>query len=146
INELDEIQETMRLDVDSLIEHSDDALELTTHLELARRSLIVANVVSHYTFVDELLGSAVARYYFPRRGFMALWRTKRFRRFNYFMLEKLSTIEKVNHLRDIRALPSNVVDYVQPLNALRNALTHTFFPENLRGKRTQWKGQDIFSI
>jgi len=136
----------MALDISDLIEHSESAVALTTHLELARRRLVVANVVWTYTWVDESLALLLAHYYFPGRSFVALWRTKKFRRFNYFILEKLSLLEKLDHVRDIRPMTKDVVVFIQRLNGLRNALAHTFFPENLKGRRTDWRGKDVFSI
>jgi hypothetical protein len=29
---------------------------------------------------------------------------------------------------------------------MRNAVAHAFFPENLKGRRTRYKGVDVFSI
>jgi hypothetical protein len=34
---------------------------------------------------------------------------------------------------------------IEPLNAVRNGLTHAFFPENLRSSKPIWNGKDIFT-
>ncbi len=39
-----------------------------------------------------------------------------------------------------------MVDFINRLNGLRNALAHAFYPENLRGARIYWRGRDVFSI
>lgn len=75
-----------------------------------------------------------------------IWRTKRFQRFNYFILERLSLLEKTALVDDIRALPRGVRAYIGSINDLRNAVAHAFFPENLKGDRTSYKGRDIFTL
>ena len=115
-------------------------------LELIRRELIASAIVHEYTFVDELLGSVIAKYFFGAAGGRKLWRTKRFQRFNHFILERLYVQQKLALARDIRPLPRESVTYVDKINDLRNAVAHAFFPENLRGKRTSYKGRDVFTI
>jgi hypothetical protein len=112
---------------------------------VTKRRLIAADIVQKYTFIDELLGTIIARYFFNfgETNFRRLWRTKRFRRFNYFILKRMSTIQKMDLVKDIRPLPSSTVDYIQRVNRLRNAVAHAFFPENLQGSRTKYKDMDI---
>jgi hypothetical protein len=43
-------------------------------------------------------------------------------------------------------MPRGIVAYVEKLNDLRNAVAHSFFPENLRGIRRTYRGIDIFTI
>jgi hypothetical protein len=60
----------------------------TVRLELMRRAVIRAEVITAYTLVDEYLGSELSVHFFGReRGFPALWETKRFRLFNYHFLD-----------------------------------------------------------
>jgi hypothetical protein len=116
----------------------------TTHLELAKRSLIIGAVLREYLLVDEFLGTEIARDFFPRRKFAALWRTKKFRAFNYHVLERLYLPQKLDYLRVRRNVPKQVYRDIMALNDLRNALAHSYFPENRRVKPL-WKGQQIFS-
>lgn len=129
----------------------------TTRLEVIRREVIRGEVVSQYTLIDEQLGSAVSRYMFENEKFMKLWRTKRFERFNYFILEKMSLMEKLTFVKDAYTVPKAVASDIEAINAMRNALAHAYFPENLRAHRRKhgtsrrlvgphYKGIDIFTI
>jgi hypothetical protein len=126
-------------------------------LEVIRREVIRGEVVSQYTLIDEQLGSAVSRYMFANEKFMKLWRTKRFERFNYFILEKMSLMEKLAFVKDAYTVPKAIASDIEAINAMRNALAHAYFPENLRAHRTKhgksrrlagphYKGVDIFTI
>lgn len=146
IKEIDEITDELGLDHRALVEEWEGDEFLTIFLRLAERELISAAVVQDYTFFDEMLGSIITKYFFGSPGGAQAWRSRRFQRFNYFILEKLYLQQKLALVRDIRPLPRNVVSYVGKLNDIRNAVAHSFFPENLRGKRTTYKGIDIFTI
>lgn len=127
--------------------HESDSDIRTMMLEEQRNRLIRDWIVSQYVLVDEHLGAAVARYFFgAKRSFPDLWRTKKFQRFNYYILEKLTTLEKLALVRDLRRVPRKVNTFVHALNDLRNALAHSFYPENLRGNRVSYKKKSIFSI
>ena len=88
---------------------------------------------------------------------MKLWRTRKFERFNYFVLEKMSLMEKFAFAKDVYAIRKGVASNIESINAMRNALAHAFFPENLRAYRTKhgsafrklvgphYKGVDIFT-
>ncbi len=117
----------------------------TTHLELARRYLVTSGVLSKYLLMDELLNDVICREFFPReRSYLQLWRTKRFRTFNYYVLERIYLVQKADFVRVRTRMPPKVYKDLLALNELRNALAHSFFPENRRVK-PGWKGVDIFS-
>jgi hypothetical protein len=106
----------------------------TTHLELAKRDLTTSAVLGKYLLMDEHLNDQICRQFFPNRPYPALWRTKRFRAFNYFVLERLYLVQKVEFVRSCIRLPKKVYKDILALNDLRNALAHSFFPENRRMK------------
>ena len=119
----------------------------TTFLEIARDKLIRGQIVHWYTFVDEFLNVALCHYFFGRRrGFINLWRTKRFQNFNYFILESLSLLEKLSFVLAIHKVPKRVAEDIRKLNAVRNGLAHALFPQNLKRNRPTYKGQDAFSV
>jgi hypothetical protein len=93
-----------------------------------------------------MLGTIIAHYFFGVAGGSKAWRTKKFQRFNYFVLERLYLQQKLALVKDLRPLPKYAVTYIDKLNDMRNAVAHAFFPENLRGDRTLYKGKDIFTI
>jgi len=116
----------------------------TVHLELAKRKLITGAVLGEYLLVDEHLSNEMCREFFPDRSYTKLWRTKRFQAFNYHILERLYLVQKVEFVRARIRLPKEIYKDILALNDLRNALAHSFFPENRRVK-PRWKGVDIFS-
>ena len=146
VREIGEIENELRLDRRALAERQAPDDDLTTLLVLLRKRLVSAEIVHEYTFLDELLAMIAADYFFRTPGGKNVWRTKRFRRFDYFILERLSVLEKMALVNDIRALPRGVRAYVGAVNDLRNAVAHAFFPESLKGDRTSYKGRDIFTL
>lgn len=117
----------------------------TTHLELARRYLVTSGVLSQYLLMDELLNDVICREFFPREhSYPQLWRTAKFKEFNYHVLERLYLVQKTEFVRARTRMPKKVYKDLMALNDLRNALAHSFFPENRRVK-PGWKGADIFS-
>ena len=125
---------------------SDVAPELrTTHLELAKRGLVISGVLGRYLLMDELLNDVLCREFFSReRPYPDLWRTKKFKAFNYYLLERIYLVQKAEFVRNRVRMPNKVYKDLLALNDLRNALAHSFFPENRRVK-PGWKGSDIFS-
>jgi hypothetical protein len=117
----------------------------TTHLELAKRGLVISGVLGRYLLMDELLNDLFCRQFFPReRAYPDLWRTKKFKAFNYYVLERIYLVQKAEFVRNRIRMPNKVYKDLLALNDLRNALAHSFFPENRRVK-PGWKGSDIFS-
>lgn len=117
----------------------------TTRIEFVRRQVITAGVLSQDLLVDELLNDVVCREFFPREiPYPKLWRRKKFRAFNYYVLERIFLVQKVDFSRERIRMTGKVYNDLMALNELRNALAHSFFPENRRIK-PNWKKADIFS-
>src|SRR5947208_2348894 len=69
----------------------------TTLRELARDQLTRSAVILKYVLMDEFLSGVMCWHYFgKKRGFPDLWKTKRFKSFNYFILEKLYLLQKLD--------------------------------------------------
>jgi hypothetical protein len=145
LKELDEVAEFLNLDYRNVLQW--EKAGRTPYLEAARDKIVRGQVIIWYTLVDELLAMELADYYFGRkRSYIELWKTKRFRLFNYHVLEELHLLQKLRHVRAVKMIPKSVVATIERLNALRNGLAHAFFPENLHKSAPQWKGFDIFSF
>jgi hypothetical protein len=87
------------------------------------------------------------RFFRKKRGFIKLWKTKRFQNFNYYVLENLYVLKKLDLVRAVvKKFPKDVSEAIHRINDLRNALAHSFFPENLRRSRTDYRGKDIYSL
>jgi hypothetical protein len=146
INELDEIVELIGWDYNKARE-LDDNYERTAYLGLVKRQLIAAAVIQRYVLYDEFLNLAISRYYFgAERSFPQLWRTKRFQRFQYYLLERLAFVQKHNLAKELLNIPKRYSTYLVQLNDLRNAFAHAFFPENLKGPRIEYRSKSLYSL
>jgi hypothetical protein len=84
----------------------DDSGGRTTRLELAKNQLIRSEVILKYVLMDEFLSAIICWYYFgKRRGFPQLWKTKRFKLFNHFILERLYLLQKLDLVQNIHKIP-----------------------------------------
>jgi hypothetical protein len=117
----------------------------TTYLELAKSKIIRSVVILTGTAIDEHLSFVICFHFFgKRKSIQQLWKTKRFRTFNYFILERLYLLQKLDLVKSIHDIPKWVASDIAALNELRNSLSHSFFPENRR-RKPEWKGQSIFA-
>lgn len=115
-------------------------------LELAKRHAIRSEVITQHTLIDERLSSVLCDYFFGRhRDYIKLWKTKKFRHFNHYVLQELGLVKKLVFVKEILDVPRPIVNDIEKINGIRNALAHAFFPENLRKRRLQYEGIDIFS-
>lgn len=145
VNELGEVASLLRLDYHEIESYERDAR--TPLLERMKRQFIIGEVITSYTLTDEHLNVEIAHFFFGRkRNFIALWKTKKFKLFNYHVLEELSLMAKLRFVKSITKMPKAVAADIERLNALRNGLAHAFFPENLKKSRPEWKGRNIFTL
>jgi len=143
--ELDEIVELFGLDYKKIDEVEKEAR--IPYLRLAKDQYIRSQVVIAYVLIDEFLGSAICHYFFEKkRSFIKLWRTKRFRNFNFYILEKLYLLQKLELVEKIFRVPNEIDRAIRRINDLRNGLAHSFFPENLRRNKPMYKGKSIYNM
>ena len=117
----------------------------TVRLEMMNRAAVRQEVVTTYTHIDEYLASELCVHFFgTKRKFPDLWKTKRFQLFNAHFLEEMSLLPKFRYVKSLTKIPKTVAGDIERLNALRNAFAHSFFPENVRKSRAEWKGKSIF--
>ena len=144
VAELKELVSMLGLDGDAIAENADPTAR-TTYLELAKDQIIRSAVVLKYVLMDEFLSAIMCWHYFgKRRGFPQLWKTKRFKTFNYFILERLYLLQKLDLVKSIHEVPKWVSSDLAALNDLRNGVAHSFFPQNRR-RKPEWKGQSVFT-
>jgi hypothetical protein len=156
IGELEKVASIVRIDYWNIRDREKEAR--TPVLEVMMRELIRGEVIGQYTLIDDLLSTEVCLYFLPGEDLIKQWKTKKFRRFNYYVIERLYMTQKLAFLKDVYDVPRDIASRIEEINALRNALAHAFFPENLRvyqmkgrpGPRkpviVRYKGQDLFSI
>ncbi len=108
----------------------------TTLLRLAINQMVIAEVVTQYTLLDEILTDLACRYYFKKKGRrFILWRQKKFQVFVNYIMDEMYLIKKMELVHAIRPLPGEVRSTVHRVNSIRNAIAHSFFPENRKEHR-----------
>lgn len=90
VEELKEISKIVCVDFWNVDTSNDDNDVKNMVLQLAKDRLIRADIVYYYVVIDELLCELIARYFFDPRKTMQLWKTQRFKNFNYHILEGMS--------------------------------------------------------
>lgn len=134
----------LALDPEKILANADPKAR-TAYLEVAKDQLIRSEIILKYVLMDEYLSAVICWHFFgKRRSFVELWKTKRFKSFNYFVLEKLSLLNKLDFVRSIHNIPKSVSSDLGALNDLRNGIAHSFFPQNRR-RKPEWKGQSVFA-
>jgi len=121
----------------------------TVSFRVAIAHLVTAEVVTRYTLLDEILTDYLCRYYFkkPGKSRYIFWNRKKFRLFVHFMLDEMYLLKKMQMVHAIKPLPKEVRETIQKVNAIRNALAHSFFPENrkehMKVGKVLYDGKDI---
>jgi hypothetical protein len=145
LHELDEIIELFGLNYNKVGDAEKDAR--TPYLRIIKDQYVRSEVIMTYVAIDEFLSSAICRYLFGKeRSFIQLWRTKKFQNFNYYILEKLSLLNKLDLVTAISRLPRGIENAIRRINDLRNGLAHAFFPENLRRNKPVYRDESIYTI
>jgi hypothetical protein len=144
IAELSHLMSALGLDYSQIMAEPDPK-DRSTRLELAKNQIIRSEIILKYVLMDEFLSAIICWYYFgKKRGFPQLWKSKRFKLFNHFILERLYLLQKLDLVQNIHKIPKWVASDLAALNELRNGIGHSFFPENRR-RRPEWKGRIIFT-
>src|SRR5690348_11440935 len=125
----------------------------TPALQVIKNQLIRGEIITKYALIDEYLTVIICRYFFrkpkQRQTFRQLWRTKRFKVFNHHMMDEIYLLPKIRIVHAIAEVPTEVRGNVERINALRNDIAHSFFPENRKAhmpnKKRLYRGLDIFT-
>jgi hypothetical protein len=142
------ISQLVGMNVDGIQGKSD------VRLALAVNKMVIAEVVSQYTLIDEMLAEILVRYFFDIEPdvlqFEKAWNTEKFRIFVHHILDEMFLLKKLNVVQAIGPVPSEVSKIISRINAVRNGLAHSFFPENRKENRGTGKvlysGADIRSL
>ncbi|SRR6266702_3667437 len=136
------------IDVGKLDKYSSDWHE--ADVTMAIRQIVIGRIVTDYTLVDEMLGEIVVKYFFSSNAIHwgPQWRTKKFRIFVHHLLDETFLLKKMAIVDAIKPMPSDVRAKIHRLNSLRNAVAHSFFPENRKEykktKKVLCQGKDLF--
>lgn len=121
---------------------ADPYYDRTYRLDLAKDQIIRSAVILYYVRVDQYLNTLIWWHFFGKRARLML--TKRYKSFNYFILEKLYLLQKLDLVEYVTDLPPWVSSDLRKLNDLRNGIAHSFYLF-LRKRKPEWKGQSVFT-
>jgi len=148
IKELDNISSLIGMDYWEIGKYSKESR--TGILEFQKRQAITGQIIIQYTFINELVNWAVCIYFFRLGKRPIGWKSEKLQKFNYYILESRSLLEKFKIVKSVYEIPKNIVRDVERLNALRNVVAHKSFPENSEDSRKEgkavYKGKDIFTL
>ena len=120
-------------------------------LKVAIHRMVIAEVVIQYTLLDEILADLICRYYFNEKHthFGKLWRTKKLKTFVHYILDEMYLLKKMDLVNQIKPLPKEVMKTLRKVNAIRNSMAHSFFPENRKEhretKKVMYDGRELLS-
>jgi hypothetical protein len=138
------------MDYWNILDYDEDGR--TVILEIMKQQLIRSDIIMSYTLIDEFLSVIMCHYYFkrPKQGFnfRQLWRTKKFQIFANYFLDDTYLLKKMAIVNAIKEIPSRVKSAIARINDVRNAIAHSFIPENRRQykayKKVMYRGTNIF--
>jgi hypothetical protein len=154
LSEIEEIAAAVRMDFWN-IEEKYDPGSREDRLRLMKNGFVRGDVILKYTLIDEYLTDIICDYYFHRpkkrkTDYSQLWRTKRFKIFVHFLMDETFLLKKLATVEAIIKIPTNVSKAIKRINDVRNALAHSFFPENRRrymsDKKVLYRGANLFTI
>jgi hypothetical protein len=154
--EIEEIAAAINMDHWHIEKNYEPGELRTVTLELMKDKLIRGEVISCYTLLDELLTDMICDFYFrrgpksQRQTYSRLWKTKRFRIFVHYIMDEAPLLKKLTLVDAIAPVPRAVRGAIERINTVRNALAHSFFPENRRrymvDKKVMYQGVHLFSL
>lgn len=151
IAEIEDIAAAIQMDYWNIADYDEDGR--TYILEVMKQQLIRSQIIMSYTLIDEFLSVIICHFYFKRPKepftFTRLWRTKKFQLFAHYFLDETYLLNKMRLVHAIKEMPSDIRNGIERINAVRNAIAHSFFPENRRQykayKKVMYRDANIFS-
>lgn len=118
----------------------------TTHLEHVRSKLVRGEVLTQYILIDEWLTIVICMHYFKKAG----GRQKKLKLFKQYVMDEMHVLQKMRLVHAIKPLPAKVREHIERINAVRNAVSHNWFPEDRRQyaqhRKVMYRGKDLFSM
>lgn len=136
LKEAENIAEQARLDIWNI--KTKDKEARTTLLRIAINGMVISQIITQYTLLDEILTDLACKYYFKKSGKrFVLWRQKKFQVFVNYILDEMFLIKKMELVHAIKPIPKDIRGIIHRVNSIRNAVAHSFFPENRKEYRKQ---------
>ena len=149
VEELEEIYNLLDMDYWN-VEEWPEPLR-ASGLKLAKRRAVMGQLISQYTMSDEMLKREICRYFFGAdEGMSEPSGVDKHKNFSDRILERLYVLQKMAVVRSFCTVPKDIIEKVNKVDYLRNAVAHSLFPEFTRDYRERWKlpykGKDIFKV
>ena len=110
------------------------------------RVVLAAEVATQHARIDEILAEIIVRYFFDIEPdalhFEKAWKTDKFKIFVHHILDEMVLLKKLSIVRAIGPVPNEVSRIIDRINAVRNGIAHSFFPENSKENRAAGKVLD----
>jgi hypothetical protein len=110
------------------------------------RLVLAAEVATQYALIDEILAEIIVRYFFDTEPdvlhFEKAWKTEKFKIFVHHILDEMVLLKKLSMVRAIGPVPNEVSRIIDRINAVRNGIARSFFPENSKENRATGKVLD----
>lgn len=109
-------------------------------LAIERDEIIRNFIISHHLLTEEFLNSQLLKYFVKYKA-----RSKRYRFFEEFILQRLSYKEKLGLAYKTNLISQGAYKFLEELNTLRNKCAHRWF---LKDKKIKilYKGKDLLII
>jgi hypothetical protein len=144
LKEVEALAERFSLDYENIMDF--DREGRTHYLRAMKDKLIRSQIIIWYTLVDEFLCMALVHHFFGRKkSTIALWHTKRFKAFNYYLLEEMFLLKKLEYVRSFKKIPPAIERTIRSLNTIRNGIAHALFPENLKKSKPIYRQKSIYT-
>jgi len=149
--EFEEIAASIGMDYWNILDYDEDGR--TVILESMKQQLIRSEIIMKYTLIDEFFTVIICHFYFkiPKQEFTfaRLWRTKKFQIFAHYLMDETYILKKMAIVDAIKEIPSPIKNAIARINDVRNAVAHSFFPENRRRykgyKKVMYRDANVFS-
>jgi hypothetical protein len=155
IKEIKDISDAVAMDYWNIEEYEPPERRSVQLVQMKHR-LVVSYVIEKYTVIDEFLTDAICDFYFrqgkgaKKRNYRQLWKTKRFKVFVHYITDETPLLKKLTIANAITPVPGDVRNAITRINTVRNALAHSFFPENRRRymaeKKVTYNGVHLFTL
>jgi hypothetical protein len=149
VDDYEQLAAPLKIDVDQL---PGDTTDRTFRLRAIFHEWVRSIVITRYTLIDEYLACIIANYMFGKPKtwhYGRKWQAKKFQRFNHYVLDELYLLKKQDFVHAIKPLPSGIRSKIMQVNDVRNAMAHSFFPQNRRRYYKKggvlYDGTDIFT-
>ena len=126
---------------EEIIKDSEDQEEINIRLDIAKDRLIRLLIISDYVMINFLLDKIISNYFFKKSKHEQIKRPKIFQQ---HFLDRLTIPNKIDLLDEFFKLNNIDKGFILTLNGLRNAFAHSFFPQDRKREKAEYKKKSIY--